>query len=198
MPRSRSHWVSSPVCSSDGPFPRWQPPWPVSLATRLLFNHFVLPKLIAPSHGPFALNQESVGGFGQMNGGPFTLFASTPNIPNAWIYSAQFVDKTGRPLSSTVLTNACPQLGSGPGPGGPGGGGIGIGIGVHNAVPVPTGARDALQNCVAKLGATYHEVVAFQPASKYWPFQWYELAIYVGVALVLVGACVWWVRRRLA
>jgi hypothetical protein len=39
--------------------------------------------------------------------------------------------------------------------------------------------------------------VAYQPASRYWPFQWYELAIYLGVALVLAGACLWWVRRRL-
>ncbi len=140
------------------------------------------------------MNQESVEGFGQMNGGPFTLFAGTPNIPNAWIYSAQFVDKTGHQLSSAVLAAACPQLGGGPGPGEPGAGGIGV----HNAGPVPTGGRDALQQCVTKLGATYHEVVAFQPASRYWPFQWLELGIYLAAALVLVGACIWWVRRRLA
>ena len=166
------------------------------VTTRLLFNHFVLPKLIAPSHLSFALNQESVGGFGQMNGGPFTLFTSTPDIPNAWIYSAQFVDRAGQLLSSSVLTDACPQLGSGPGPGGPGGGGVGIGV--HNAGPVPTPARDALHNCIAKLGTSYHEVVAFQPASRYWPFQWLELGIHLGAALLVVGACIWWVRRRMA
>jgi hypothetical protein len=56
----------------------------------------------------------------------------------------------------------------------------------------------ALQSCVARLGATYHEVVVYQPASRYWPLQGYELAIYLGVALALAGACIWWVRHRLA
>jgi hypothetical protein len=44
----------------------------------------------------------------------------------------------------------------------------------------------------------FHEVVTYQPANRYWTFQWYELAIYVAVALVLSALCVWWVRRRLA
>jgi hypothetical protein len=164
------------------------------VASRLLFNHFVLPKLIAPIQQSYPLNQQSVAGFGQMNGGTPMLIAGGPNLPNAWIYSARFEDKAGHPLSSSVLTSACPQLGNALGGRPPGGGGSG---GVKSAIPAPGAARSALQNCVEKLGATYHEVVAYQPASRYWPFQWYELAIYIGVALVLAGACVWWIRRRL-
>jgi ABC-type transport system involved in multi-copper enzyme maturation permease subunit len=163
------------------------------VATRLLFNHFVLPKLMAPTQLSFALNQQTVQGYGQMNGGPFTLFAGNPNIPNAWFYSTQFVDRAGHPLSSQVLTSACPLLPRGPGPGGP------AGVGVHSAIPVPGGGgRTALQDCITKLGTTYHELVAFQPASRYWSFQWFELAIYLGVALVLAGSCIWWIRRRLS
>jgi ABC-type transport system involved in multi-copper enzyme maturation permease subunit len=41
-------------------------------------------------------------------------------------------------------------------------------------------------------------VVVYQPASRYWAFQWYETAIYLAVALVLAGLCWWWVRRRVA
>ncbi|HWF22221.1 MAG TPA: hypothetical protein VG226_08745 [Acidimicrobiales bacterium] len=48
-----------------------------------------------------------------------------------------------------------------------------------------------------KVGSRFHEVVAYQPASRYWLFQWYELAIFLGAALVLGGLCFWWVRRRL-
>jgi hypothetical protein len=55
-----------------------------------------------------------------------------------------------------------------------------------------------LQDCVAKVGKTFHEVVTYQPANRYWTFQWYELAIYVGAALIVSGFCFWWVRRRLA
>jgi hypothetical protein len=161
------------------------------VATRLLFNHFVLPKLFAPNRLSFALDQQSVQGVGQMNGGPFMLFAGDPHIPNAWFTSAQFVDRAGHPLSSEVLKSMCPLLLQGPGPGAPTGGSV------QSAIPVP-GGRGALQDCIAKLSSTYHEVVTFQPASRYWSFQWSELAIYLGVALVLATICIWWVRRRLS
>ncbi|HEX3460422.1 MAG TPA: hypothetical protein VHT49_05925 [Acidimicrobiales bacterium] len=35
-----------------------------------------------------------------------------------------------------------------------------------------------------------------QPASRYWAFQWYETAIFVGLDLVLVGLCFWWIQGR--
>ena len=162
------------------------------VATRLLFNHFELPKLIAPVHRNFALNLASTG-FGSMNGGPFNLIPNSPNIPNTWIYSTQIVDKAGHPLGSQFVATACPLLGAGPGPDGPSVGGP-----HRSAVPVPAAAQQVFQNCIAKIGATYHEVLAYQPSSRYWAFQWYELAIYLGVALVLTGACIWWVRHRLS
>ena len=66
------------------------------------------------------------------------------------------------------------------------------------AGPAPFSARNSLQVCQTKLTGMFHEVVTYQPANRYWTFQWYELAIYVAVALVLSALCVWWVRRRLA
>jgi hypothetical protein len=39
--------------------------------------------------------------------------------------------------------------------------------------------------------------VKYQPAKHYWPFQVYELALFLGAALVLAGLCFWWLRRRL-
>jgi hypothetical protein len=61
---------------------------------------------------------------------------------------------------------------------------------------VPAGVQAALQDCVTKVGATFHEVVTYQPADRYWTFQWYETAIFLGAALVLAGSCLWWIRRR--
>ncbi len=58
-------------------------------------------------------------------------------------------------------------------------------------------SADALiQRCVAQL--RIRDLLTYQPASRYWAFQWYELAIYLGLALLLAGFCLWWVRRRLA
>jgi hypothetical protein len=54
---------------------------------------------------------------------------------------------------------------------------------------------NAVQSCLDKLHI--REVAHYQPSSRYWAFQWYETAIFIGLALMLVGFCFWWVRRRL-
>ena len=33
---------------------------------------------------------------------------------------------------------------------------------------------------------------------RYWPLQWYETGMFVGLALILAGFCFWWLRRRYA
>jgi len=48
--------------------------------------------------------------------------------------------------------------------------------------------------CIGQL----REMLVYQPASRYWAFQWYEMALFVGLALVLSGVCFWWLRRRIA
>jgi hypothetical protein len=48
--------------------------------------------------------------------------------------------------------------------------------------------------CIGKL----REVLVYQPAGRYWAFQWYEMAIFIGLAVILSGLCFWWVRGRLA
>lgn len=51
----------------------------------------------------------------------------------------------------------------------------------------------------AALGRLHlRQVVTYQPASRYWAFQWYETGIFLFLALALAGFCFWWVRRRLA
>jgi len=40
-------------------------------------------------------------------------------------------------------------------------------------------------------------LLAYQPASRYWPLQAYETAITLALALALAGICFWKIRRRL-
>jgi hypothetical protein len=42
------------------------------------------------------------------------------------------------------------------------------------------------------------QIVTYQPMNRYWPFQMVESAIFIGLALVLAGFSLWWIRRRAA
>ena len=50
---------------------------------------------------------------------------------------------------------------------------------------------------MAVVEAKFHGVATYQPASRYWPFQAYETALFVVLALALAGFSYWWLRRRL-
>jgi hypothetical protein len=157
----------------------------VFIATRLAELTWVRPRLLPPVLLNLALNPGSTG-YGQAGtlsvlfGSP-TLMPNPPNLPNTWITSTRIVNAHGEGLTTQVLDSACPGVGRG-------GGGLG-----HTKAPQAVVTR--LQDCVAKIGATYHEALAYQPASHYWPLQWYELAIFLGAALVLAAACLWRIRR---
>jgi hypothetical protein len=167
------------------------------VTARIFGTYGLRPHLISPQYQILALDPTSTGSGSEIspsiilnswfNGGPSsTLDPATPVMPNAWIYSTRVVDAGGHDLTNAVLDATCPNLNS-RGDGAPSAAG-------H--VPVSDSARLAWQSCVSKVGATYHELVTYQPASRYWTLQWTELAVYAGVAVLLITTSVWWVRRR--
>jgi hypothetical protein len=55
----------------------------------------------------------------------------------------------------------------------------------------------SFQACQASLGQLHlRQLLTYQPASRYWAFQWYETAIFLAAALALAGFCFWRIRRR--
>jgi len=162
------------------------------VTVRQVFTNWIRPALVAPRHVDVALGGQTPIGFGKTSPtGPLTLYPQPPDLPNAWVYSTHIVDQHGRTLTTQALNSACPGLANFGPPRSPA-------PGSSRAVgPAPEKVAGALHDCVLKLGATYHEVVAYQPASRYWTFQWLELGIFLAVAAVLGGLCFWWVRRRL-
>ena len=159
----------------------------VFITVRLAELTWLRPRLLQPVLLNLALNPGSTG-YGQAGtlsvlfGSP-TLMPNPPDLPNTWITSTRIVNAHGEGLTTRVLDSACPSINRGRG-----GGGLG-----HTKAP--QAVVNALQDCVAKVGTTYHEALAYQPASHYWPLQWYELAIFLGAALVLAAACLWRIRR---
>jgi hypothetical protein len=163
----------------------------VFVAVRLTEFSWLRPRLLRPVLLNLALNPASTG-YGQQGtlsvlfSSP-TLMPDPPNLPNTWITSLGIVNARGRALTTQVLSSACPGIGQGRGGGGGGG------LGGHSKAPQAVVNR--LQDCVAKIGTTYHEAVAYQPASHYWPLQWYELAIFLSAAVILATVCLWRIRR---
>ena len=114
------------------------------------------------------------------------LVTSNPNVPgsfmgssvfvssSAWILSEQWRNKSGQPVSESVLSQVLPaQLG------GKGGG-----------IPQSFQVTDYLTRHGYTLWTTY------QPASRFWPFQWIEGGWLLALAVLLIAVTVWLVRRR--
>src|SRR5215472_12698074 len=106
------------------------------------------------------------------------LVTSNPNVPgSAWI-TGQWWTKDGRfafanpPLS--LLNQFCS---AGPGPSGKGGG-------------------HSFAQCLAPHG--YTQWTSYQPASRFWPFQWIEGCWLLALSALLIAATVWLVHRRAA
>jgi hypothetical protein len=161
------------------------------VAVRQVFTTWLRPLLEAPAHLHLTLGNQTPVGFGSSNGGAFTLWPEPPSLPNAWVYSTHIVDAHGQALSAQDLSKACPALSQLGPPRAPS-------ANTPRVVgPAPQRVAGTLHDCILKLSASYHEVVTYQPASRYWTFQWLELAIFLAVAAGLAGFCFWWVRRRL-
>jgi hypothetical protein len=161
------------------------------VAARLAFTTWVRPHLMSPSHTDLALSSANNVGFGISPTGA-QLITNPPNLPNAWAYSSAAVNNAGQAPTSTVIKIACPNLPTG-GPAGR------VGVSAVQVIPGgPGGPGAAFQECITKLAATYHEVVTYQPASRFWAFQGIETTIFLAGALLLTGLCFWWVRHRLA
>lgn len=152
---------------------------------RLAMFHWIRPHLATPLHTNLPVTSAPGLGFTPSPSG--VIFTTgTPSIPNAWVLSNHLVDKAGRIPSARALNQflrtACPAL--------------------VNPPPPPTGVvrapgnQEVFRACLSRLSDTYHEAVTYHPSSRYWPFQWSELGIFLGAALVVCALCIWWVRRR--
>jgi hypothetical protein len=102
----------------------------------------------------------------------------------AWVLSSQAVDASGHAVDTIPLsgTGACA-----PRPGGPA------------QQPAGTEPGAELSGCFAEIKRLgYRQQVTYQPASRFWSFQWYETGIYAALAFGLGGFCFWRIRHRLS
>ncbi|MCU1493433.1 MAG: transrane transporter [Acidimicrobiaceae bacterium] len=106
------------------------------------------------------------------------LVTSKLNTPaSAWILSQQWLTKVGQPVSQAVLGQVL-QAGAPPQFAGKGG--------------VPK-SLDAWQYLVQH---GYTQLTTYQPANRFWPFQWIEGGWLLALSVLLIAVTVWLVRRR--
>jgi ABC-type transport system involved in multi-copper enzyme maturation permease subunit len=155
------------------------------IGARLAVTYWVRPHLLAPVKAAMPLH--IVFGTSIEQGSSTGLsFFEPVNIPNAWIYSNEVVNNSGHAPTAQFLQSACHSALSGPA------------SGAVQGVPTPNqNAQTAFAQCFANVAAKFHQLVIYQPASRYWAFQWYETAIFFGLAVIVAGFSFWWVRRRL-
>jgi hypothetical protein len=156
-------------------------------ATRIAFTVGVRPHLLAARHLLLPLGQ-GVGFVGTPSS--IGVVASAPEIRNGWATSASLVDHGGHVLSAgqlhDLLVRTCPTIAAGL-PANPGAG----------VTKGPAGlAGGAFQSCLQGLSSHLQLLVGYQPPSHYWPLQALETAIFLAVAVALIGVTLWRLQRR--
>jgi hypothetical protein len=138
-------------------------------AVQVAFPLWIRPDLAPPRRATISVASMGhlAGGLTDPSGSTFTLVAtSLPGQPGAWILSSGPINAAGEPVSTTPA--ACTTLSS--------------------------SRFSAFPDCLASHGI--REAIAYQPASRYWPFQWTETGIYLALALTLAGYCFRRLNRR--
>jgi hypothetical protein len=60
--------------------------------------------------------------------------------------------------------------------------------------PLGKASQQTVLQCLSQHG--YTQWTSYQPASRFWPFQWIESGWLLVLSVLLIGATVWLVRRR--
>jgi hypothetical protein len=158
------------------------------VGARLAVTYWIRPNFASPVHESVPLPINEGGGVSFSPGATAAFNPPGVTVPNGWVYSTEAVNNAGHVPTAHSLLNACPAFFS------------------QAPQPPPSGANKTapasgvalFNNCVDKLSTTIHTLVAYQPGSRFWPFQWAEMGVFLAAALALCGLTYWWLRRQYA
>jgi ABC-type transport system involved in multi-copper enzyme maturation permease subunit len=143
----------------------------VFIALQILFAAVLRPNLLPSTTRTMAINATTLSqvqgiGTGPDPSGPVTIFGPGPK--DAWLLSATNLENnSGQEISGNQI-NTCLN---------------------NPALDLPS-----LGGCLAPYNL--HIDYTYQPASNYWPLQWYETGIYLALATLLGATCFWRIRRH--
>lgn len=144
------------------------------VVTRFVVADWVRPHFMKPTTEALKLSTNANQSWGFINSGSGAVSVTTgpPSLPNALIVTNSIVNNEGQSPTSSFISKACPNLGS--------------------------GGQQSFQRCTSAIAAHYHQVVVYQPANRFWAFQTYETLLFVVLAALFAGVSVWWLRHRLS
>jgi len=149
----------------------------VFIGIQILVPATIRPNLLPSTTTTFPINQTTTSRATALYGqaGNFR-FDGLGVSQGAWVLSAPPVENSS---GQVVYMNSYSDCFPGPGSG---------------AATKPNFDFAQIGACLA--GYNLHENVTYQPASHYWPLQWYETGIFLTLAAALTGTCFWQIRRR--
>jgi hypothetical protein len=112
------------------------------------------------------------------------LVTSKLNLASTdWNMSSSWT-RDGKPVSSSVINQVLDK--------------VGVQVNGHGQTVVkgsPLGGRSPTQYLIHH---GFTQLTSYQPASRFWPFQWIEAGWLLALALLLMAGAVWLVHRRAA
>jgi hypothetical protein len=142
----------------------------VFAAVQIAVPVLIRPHLRAPVRSTIEISDSNTAEFNVSRVGPRQVTVDTGDS-GAWLLSSRTVDGSGRAVDFIdVPESSGPCNGRSPG-----------------STPGECMAE------MTRLG--YRLQVTYQPASRFWPFQWIETGIYAALALGLAGFCLWRIRH---
>lgn len=152
----------------------------VFIGIQILVPAAVRPNVLHSTTVTFPVNKttasQATGIYTTGGGADFYLFG-LPVPQGAWVLSAPPVEDSSGQVVAAASHSGCFGFAGTPGPTKDGGPSV-----------------DKIAACLA--GYDLHENVTYQPARYYWPLQWYETGIFLGLAGALSCTSFWWIRRR--
>jgi hypothetical protein len=151
----------------------------VFVGIQILVPTLIRPNLLPSTTVTFPINKTTASQFTGVytSGGGAEINIDLPIPQGAWVISAPPVeDSSDQVVAGYAHSNCLFPNTSGP--------------------PTKTGAPPVSQIAACLAPYHLHQSVTYQPASHYWPLQWYETGIFLALAGALSCTSFWWIRRR--
>jgi hypothetical protein len=162
------------------------------LGVRLAVTYWIRPRLESPLGvtSPLLL---------PVGDGPGPPLGAGVIRPDSWILSQTTINRSGQVIGQEGGIGPNGRLGLQVSPNGsasiPGVGPCGVKVPPQGTSRGGASFSNIFDSCAHHLDL--RNLVTYQPANRYWAFQWYEMAIFLAMALALAAVCFWAVRRRL-